>query len=141
MWRRSGPRSTLDGLTARSSPASCTKWCTPGEQRGCLVRVRRLLGVDVPGRLAGPSRGARQDRGVRPRRELACRQGRRDPPGGGIEMVLANGPFDREGLVADCHILPAIPEVPADVHALLLREGQLPPGGGTGGQPQHRRHQ
>nr|ACN29110.1 unknown [Zea mays] len=30
--------------------------------------------------------------------------------------------------------------VPADVHALLLREGQLPPGGGAGGQPQHRRH-
>jgi hypothetical protein len=67
----------------RSSPATCTNWCTPGRAAGCLVRVRRLLGVDVPGRLAGPSRDARQDRGVRPRRELARRQGRRGPPRGG----------------------------------------------------------
>jgi hypothetical protein len=42
---------------------------------------------------------------------------------GGVEMVLANGAFDGEGLIADCHVLPAIPGVPADVHALLLREG------------------
>jgi len=26
---------------------------------------------------------------------------------GGVAMILANGPFDGEGLVADCHVLPA----------------------------------
>ncbi|WVZ20476.1 hypothetical protein V8G54_007798 [Vigna mungo] len=43
------------------------------------------------------------DRGVnsRPAKGLVVKNA------GGVAMILANGPFDGEGLVADCHVLPA----------------------------------
>ncbi|XP_020213572.1 subtilisin-like protease SBT1.5 [Cajanus cajan] len=43
------------------------------------------------------------ERGVNSRAE----KGQVVKKGGGVGMILTNGPFDGEGLVADCHVLPA----------------------------------
>jgi subtilisin family serine protease len=52
------------------------------KHRRNILRRGRLLGVDVPRRFTRPGGRAREDRGLRPRRQLARRKGRRGPPRG-----------------------------------------------------------
>ncbi|KAG2294744.1 hypothetical protein Bca52824_041413 [Brassica carinata] len=72
-----------------------------------FTRRRRLLFVSVYRRLVGSEFGERKivlcDRGINSR----ATKGEIVRRNGGSGMIIANGVFDGEGLVADCHVLPA----------------------------------
>jgi hypothetical protein len=76
-----GPRVPRQSLPRQRAN---TRRCQRVQRRRVVVHGRRY---HVPRRLARPGHGAREDRGVRPWRELVCRQGQRGPPCGRRRMV------------------------------------------------------